>query len=290
MVKKLLTSLSVVAVLSTSLVAADEKTDLVSQNAVVKANNNAIAKNVVVKEAVKALKYTEDALIYLNKKQIEKAREALKDAVGQLAIVLNRENAPLLLPVDISVSMYDYIGDIKNIKTQVSLAKKLLKENNLPQAREVLNALRSEIDINAVNIPLATYPDALKTAIAYINANKIKEAKAILAVTLNTLVNTTTIIPIPFEKAMALVDKASKIVHTNKKQALRYLEEAKHQLELAQALGYTSISKTTYKDLKTAIYNLEQKIKDNKKTKDIFSDLANKLEEFKQKAVEIFHK
>jgi len=283
--KKLLTSALVASVLVTSSFAADAKTNNVSKNAVTKAEQKAQNETKLVKEAIKAIQYTQEALLYLDKNNVEKAKEALKNAVGQLAIVLNAPNAPYLLPVDIQIEAYKFAGKLEDVAKLVAQAKILVAENKLPQARELLNTLRDEIVIKTINLPLATYPAALNLAIKYLNENKVKEAKDVLAMALATLVEVDTIIPIPIVKAEALVLEASKIVKKDKNEALKYLEEAKYQLALAQTLGYTSKSDTTYKMLRDAIVNLEKEIKANHKTEGLFEKLLKKLKEFKEKSI-----
>jgi tetratricopeptide (TPR) repeat protein len=287
--KKLLTSLVAASVLVTSSFAADAKTNAVSKNAVVKAEKNAQSTQ-LIKEAIDAIQYTQDALIYLNGKKTDKAINSLKKAIGELSVVLNSPKAPYLLPIDVQINAYQFQGDIKKIKALVKEAKSLIAQNRLPQAREVLNTLRSEIVIKTINLPLATYPAALNLAIKYINEHKISEAKDVLAMALSTLVEVDNIIPIPLVKAQALAVEASKIIHKDKKQALRYLEEAKKQLKLADALGYTSTSATTYKMLEDQITKLESEINKGHKTGSLFSDLISKLKEFKEKAISVIHK
>jgi len=288
--KKLLSSIVVAGLLATSSFATDAKTENVKNHAVIKAENKAQQNQELIKEAIRALKYTQDAYIYLNGNKKNKAVESLKKAIGELTVILNKPNAPYLLPVDVRIEASEYMGDIKNIALQVRAAKVALAKNQLPITRNILNTLKSEIDIKSVNIPLATYPDAIKLAIKYINEGKIKEAKDVIAMALNTLVTTDTIIPIPIVKANELVIEASKIVKKDKKQTLKYLEEAKKQLKIAELLGYTSKSDTTYKMLKDAIENIENKINHNKNTDSFFEDLKAKLKEFKEKAVSIISK
>jgi len=288
--KKLLSSIVVAGLLMTNSLAADTKTENVKHNAVLKAENKAEQSKELIKEAIKALKYTQDAYIYLHKNKTDKALESLKKAIGELTVILNKPNAPYLLPVDVRVEADEYVGDIKNIAKQVRTAKIALAKNQLPLTRNILNTLKSEIDIKAINIPLATYPDAIKLAIKYINENKIKEAQDVIAMALNTLVTTDTIIPIPIVKANDLVIEASKIAKKDKKQTLKYLEEAKKQLKIAELLGYTSTSDTTYKMLKNSIENIENKLNHNKNTDSFFEDLKTKLKEFKEKAVSIISK
>jgi len=285
--KRLVSSLLLAGLVVTSSFAADVKTEKVSHNAVINAETKAQTDNSLVKEAVLALQYTNDAYIYLNQNDKEKALSSLKKAIGELTIVLNTPNAPYLLPVNVNVVAEEYIGTIDNISKQLTAAKVALSANKIPLAREILNSLKSEIDIQTINIPLATYPAAIKLAVKYINEGKVKNAKDVIAMALNTLVNVNTLIPIPILKAQELIKAASK---AKKEQALKYLEEAKRQLKIAQLLGYTSKSDTTYAMLKKEIEKIEDKIKNNKNTKSIFEDLKQKIEEFKEKAVSIFHK
>jgi cell division septum initiation protein DivIVA len=286
--KKLLSSIVVAGILATSGLAADAKTEKISKNAITKAENN--AEVALIKEAIRAIKYTNDAYIYLNAKKIDKAKEALKKAIGELTVVLNAPNTPYLLPIDSQIEAIEYLGTINNISKQITAAKVALAKHQLPLTRQILNSLKSEIDIKTINIPLATYPDAIKLAIKYLNENKVKEAKDVIAMALNTLVTTNTIIPIPLVKANQLVIEASKIAQKDKKQTLKYLEEAKKQLKIAELLGYTSKSDTTYKMLKDAINKIEDKLNNNKDTKSLFEELKTKIKEFKEKAVSIISK
>ncbi len=283
--KKILTSMVLAGLLVSGSYASDAKTTQVNKNAVIKAEKKAQKNNQLIAEAINAIRNTQDALIYLNAKQIDKAKDALKKAIGDLTDVLNRPNPPYLLPVDLNIEAYQFQGNVKTIKKLVIEAKIAIENNKLPQAREILNNLRDEIVIDTTNLPLATYPAALNLAIKYINEGKIKDAKDVLNMALSTLVQVETIIPIPLVKAQALIVQASKTVTKNPKQALDYLEEAKHQLILAEALGYTSTSSTTYKELKKEIEKIEKEIKAHHKTSNLFEKLIEKIKEFKEKAI-----
>jgi len=284
--KKLLLSVALAGIMVTSSIAADAKTNKVSSNAVTKAEQKA-QNTELIKEAVRAIKYTQDALLYLANKKVDKAKETLKKAVGELAVVLNTPNPPYLLPVDVQIEAYEFNGDIKRIDNLKKEAKALLLANKIPEARNILNTLRSEIVVKTINLPLATYPAALNLAIKYLNENKIKEATEVLAMALSTLVEINNIIPIPLIKAQALIEEASKT--KDKKQAIEYLQEAKNQLIIAEALGYTSKSSTSYQMLKDKIEKIEKEIKKGRNTTSLFEELIQKIKEFKEKAVNIIH-
>jgi len=283
--KKILTSIALTGLLITNAFSADAKTNEINKNAVIKAEQKAQNQNQLVKEAINAIRYTQDALIYLDAKKNINAKNSLKKAIGELSDVLNSPNAPYLLPVDVNIEAYEFKGNIHIIKNAIEKIKNLISQNKLPQARTILNTLRDEIVIKTTNLPLATYPAALNLALKYINEGKIKEAKDVLAMALSTLVEVDTIIPIPLIKAQALVSQASKFVKKDKKETIKILEEAKNQLKLAKVLGYSSTSITTYQDLKTAIEKIEKEIKLNHKTNSLFEKLIQKLKEFKEKAI-----
>ncbi len=283
--KRILTSIAVAGLLATNSFAMDAKTAKVSKNAVIKAEKNAQQNTQLVKEAINAIRNTQDALIYLNGKDKKNAINSLKKAIGDLAVVLNTPNPPYLLPVDINFEAYQFSGNIKTVASLVQKAKALVIANKLPQAREVLNTLRDEIVIKTINLPLVTYPAALKLSIKYINENKIKEAKEVLAMALSTLVEVKTIIPIPLVKAQNLIIEASKIVKKDPKEALKYLDEAKRQLKIGKVLGYTSTSETTYKMLKDKINHLEKEIKAKHNTSSLFERLIEKIKDFEHKSI-----
>jgi len=282
--KKILTSFIVAGFLTNTLLA-DTTTNKINKNAVIKAEQNAQNENKLVKEAINAIRDTQEALFYLNANKISKAKEAIKKAIGDLSDVLNRPNPPYLLPIDTKIEAYEFRGDLNTVTKTLAQAKLLIMENKLPQARAILNTLRDEIVIKTTNLPLVTYPAALNLSIKYINEEKVKEAKDVLVMALSTLVEVKSIIPIPLIKAQALIEEASKIVKTNRKETLKILGETKYQLKLAEILGYTSKSSISYRELKKDIEKLEKEIKAHHKTTSLFERLIQKLKEFKEKAI-----
>jgi hypothetical protein len=285
--KKALSILLAGALVATTAFA-DKQTEKTNKESVEMAKAAARNANPLVKEAVKAVEYTQEALFDLEKNEVEKAKEAIKKASGELTILLNSPNAPYLLPVDVRIQAVEFMGTKKDIEVLAKKAKKLVDEGLYPAARQVLNSLRSEIVVKTINLPLASYPAAINLAAKYLNEGKIKEAKDVLAMALSTLVEIDTIIPIPLVKAQGLIEEASKLVAKNKKEALVYLTNAKEELEKAQLLGYVSKSSTTYKMLEDEIDRLMKKIKGGEKSESLFKDLIQKIKEFKEKAISSF--
>jgi ribonuclease HII len=196
---------------------------------------------------------------------------------------LAAEKAPKLLPIDASITAVEYVGDAKEIKKNLDLVESLLDDGKVQEARKLLNTMQSEIDIISVNLPVSSYPDALKLAAKYLHDNKIEQAKAILVTALNTMVEDIVVVPIPVLKADALIVAASKIAKEDKEQALKHLAQAQVELEKAKLLGYTSKSDVTYKALKKAIEKTEKEVKGKNKAEKLFEELINKIKSFKEK-------
>jgi len=283
--KRLLTSvvaatflLSGVAFAKTS---AEVNKDTVKQ-AKVDAKNSQVK---LVQEAVNSLLLTQKVLVDLSKNDKKAAIKDLEDAIGKLEVILASKDAPKLLPVDSKVVAVEYLGDLATLKKSILGVKALIAEGKLQDARLLLNTLQSQINISTVNIPLATYPDALKLAAKYLHEDKVNEAVAVLDTALNTLIEEQIVIPIPILKAEGLIKAASLIAKTDKEQALKHLEQARKELVIASTLGYVSTSSTTYKMLDDAIAAIEKEIKGKNKAEKLFEDLIKKIKEFKDKAL-----
>ena len=237
----------------------------------------------LVQEAIESVKYAHDALIALDKKKdVKTAKEKLEKALGKLEAILASENAPKLLPIDQKITIIEFLGTATDAKIAVKLATELLDDGKVQEAREILTPLASEIDTTIINLPLATYPDAIKLALKYLNEGDVEKAKAVLVTALSTFVEVTIVTPIPLVKAAHLIAAAAEIASKDPKKAKVYLEAAKEQLKLAEALGYVSRSDVTYKALYEAIDDIEDNI-EAKEIKEKFEALKAKLKEFTSK-------
>ena len=282
--KKFIISVATAALLCGTTTLMAKTSAEVSKTAVSNAKTTAKDNQVhVIKGAVEAVALTQKVLVDLDKKDTQSAIKDLEDAIGKLEVVLAAEKAPKFLPVDTSITAIEYVGDVKQIKKSVKTAEDLLDDGKVQEARVLLDTLRSEIDVISVNLPVSSYPDALKLAAKYLHDNKVNEAKAVLSTALSTLVEDVVVIPIPVLKADALIKAASKIAKTDKDQALKHLAQAKAELEKAKVLGYTSKSDVTYKALEKAIEKTEKEIKGKNKAEKLFDELIEKLKSFKEK-------
>jgi len=295
MKKVLLSSLVAIALLGTQAMAieANASTKAVAASAISKAKKDAQAKSddvKVVKEAVESVKLVGDVLVALEKNKKDEAIKTLEKAIGKIEVVLSNPKAPALIPLDSKVIVQHFLGTPEDAANAVITSEALLAKGKVQAARHIVTGLVDEVDVETVNLPLATYPVALKEAAKYLHDNKADEAKRVLAATLNTFVDITAITPIGILEAETLIDAASKIAKKDKKLALAHLDQAKSALKRAHILGYTSSSDTTYKMLNDAINAVEKEIKGKNEAAKLFDELKAKLKEFKEKALKTFKK
>ena len=290
MKKLLLSSIVALSILGTQSFAleANATSKSISANAIISAKVKANSKKddiKIVKEAVDSIKLVANTIISINANKKDEAIKKLEKAIGKIEIVLSNPKAPALIPIDSKVIVSQFIGTAYDVENAVITAKAMLENKRVQDARDILLPLSDEIDFITTNLPLASYPNALREAAKKLQNNKLKEAKAILTQTLNTFVNVKTITPIGILVAQDLILAASNVAKKNKHLALSHLNAAKASLKKAQALGYASTSDTTYKILNDSISKIEKEIKGKNKAKKLFIDLLDKIKEFKQKAL-----
>jgi len=235
----------------------------------------------VTSEAMDAIQETKNALKYLDENEKDKAIKALERATGKLDLILARDPDLALAPNNVTETTYDLYADIDQVKTGRKKAQDLLAEGKVQDARELLDALRSETVIQVSNIPLATYPDAIKKAVRSIDEGKMDKAKETLQTALNTLVLTDNIIPLPVVEAQdelsdakELSEKKNRSADENKKLD-QLLSDARSQLGLAQVLGYGTAR--DFKDLYGELDTIKTKTSDGKAGMGFFKEVEASL-------------
>ncbi len=260
-----------------------ETTSQISKKAVSKEKEKARKiKEELNKKAVEAVANTYKAIELLDKNKPKEALEILKDVIGELEVTLEANKELAFVPVDSYSVVVDTTLAPEEIKKEIKKVKGLLDVGDVQEARRILDTLQSEIDIVIKQLPLATYPDAIKLASKYIIDGKIKEARTVLTVALSSLVVKTIVIPLPIVRAEDLVTEASKIAKANRDQAIKYLDEAKKQLMIAEILGYGRKEDKRYRELENKINNLKKEIKGKNKSEKLFEELIQKIKQFKK--------
>ena len=198
----------------------------------------------VLDEAVSALALTKSALAALDEKESARALATLAEVTGKLELIVAREPTLALAPVDVRTIVHDLFANTETIEAMTDEALDALKHGEVQQARHVLALLASEIVITVTNIPLASYPAAVKAVVPLIDQGKIEEAKAALQLALGTLVETLSVIPLPILRAKLLVKRAETLTEDGQRSEASgerlqdLLNEARQQLEMAELLGY----------------------------------------------------
>jgi hypothetical protein len=235
----------------------------------------------LIQEAIDALKETYNALAFLEQGKNKEALDAMARATGKLEIIIARDPKLALAPVEVAVRAQEFAGTADDIKRIVKAARSALSNDNIQEARHLLVPLASEIDIDVINLPMATYPAAIKEAAKLVEKDQITEAKRLLATTLNTLTVQTTIIPIPFLHVEAALKEAERLAEksgrssSEEERLADLLKYASKEIERGEALGYGK--KDDFKIFQDQIKTLQQKTSGGKSGKGWFDEIKATL-------------
>jgi len=240
----------------------------------------------IIKEAVTALTEINKALVALDEGKKQEALDALAAATGKLELVVSRDPALALAPVAVNVATTDLIASVDTIEDATDRARDFLSDGEVQKARAVLANLASEMVVSVTNIPLGTFPDAIKAVSPLIDAGKTDEAKAALVAALNTLVVVDTVIALPVLRAELLLADAELLAEKEgrsdqENEALAILlSQARYQLKLAEALGYGK--KSDYREYYRLIDEIKDKTRKGGFGKGFFDKIKAKLKALKE--------
>jgi hypothetical protein len=241
----------------------------------------------LLKDAQAAVDQTHNALDALDQGKKDEALADLEQVTGKLDLILARDPKLALAPVGVSTVITDVYAGPDTAKEAVGQARALLDNGDVQQARALLDGLASEADMEVTNIPLATYPEAIKAIAPLIDAGKIDEAKTRLTAALNTLVIETYVTPLPTVRAKAILDDAETLAEKSgrsqedNKKLHNQIEAAREQLKLGQVLGYGS--KQAYKPLYDELDNIEKKTEGGKSGVGFFDQIQELLTSFRDR-------
>tara|TARA_Y100000114_G_scaffold146356_1_gene156977 strand:+ start:18402 stop:19316 length:915 start_codon:yes stop_codon:yes gene_type:complete len=236
----------------------------------------------LVEEAASALEETQAAIYAIDSGNTDEAIDALARATGELEIILAREPSLALAPVGASVVEHDLLATPEAVKELRDRIEDLIDDDRLQVARRLMDGLASEMVVSVSNLPLATYPDAIKRAAALLDEQKPEEAKLVLLNALSTVVVTDTIIPLPIVRAEAHVAAAKELAAKEDRTAednqaiVAALAAAREQIELGQALGYAT--KQDLDNLLEAIDELEEETKGDNAAASFFERIGQLFE------------
>ena len=225
-------------------------------------------------DAIAAIDDTQKAIDAIASSDKDKAMSAIEAATGKINILLARNPATALLPVDVTVEVIDVapLGD-NDVKQLVAAAEAAVALHDFPAGRILLYHLTSELRVRTFNLPLATYPDALKQAARLLDEGKNSDASGTLQTALNTLVVIDHVTAIPLILAQAAVASAQNVQQSDRATAQVLLTTASNQLKRCEELGYISSDSPDYKALNKEISDLQKQLKGTGDTASLFERL-----------------
>src|SRR3569833_2237231 len=170
----------------------------------------------LLQEAASALAETHTAVAALDKKDKKAATAALERATGKLDLVIARDKNLGFAPIAVNTTMFDLYTSPETVRATVKDAKDELARNRVQQTRLLEQNLANEADINVTEIPLATYPTAIKAVVPLIDEGKIDEAKAALYTALSAVVVEPWVVSLPRLRAEAMLAEADDLVKEKK--------------------------------------------------------------------------
>jgi hypothetical protein len=205
----------------------------------------------------------------------------LQKATGKLEILVSRDPKLALTPIDVDVIAHDVYSSLEAIKRAKDEAEDLLEDGKVQKARPLIEALASELVMRTTNLPLGTYPSAIKAVAPLIDAGKVDQAKEALQQALNTLVVTENVIALPLLRAELMLEKADELAQkpgktgAEQEEAKRLMVNARYQLTLAEALGYGE--KHDYEQLTGMLDEVDTQLAAKKASKDTFAGIQSSL-------------
>ena len=238
----------------------------------------------VIQEALQAYQETQQVLILLAQGKVQEAKKLMEDIKKKLQHLKTLHKEKLArLPISVIITEIDGVDDIKLAKEILQKAKKACEQNDIPTARDLLELLRNEIDIQTHYLPLDVYTKAVELAYQLLEKGDVKSALAALNVALGSIEIEEVIIPKPIAEALILVQDAKKIFKVDPQKAEKLLEEAKRKIKLAQVLGYIRTEKEIEPLIKE-IEALEKQLKKETATKSLFESLEKHIQKMQTKS------
>ena len=279
--------------------AADVKKPVLKKEAILEMNKDTLDSKVIAdieqqvenrkikltEEALTAISETRSLIDEINNKNKDKAIKKGHELIGKLEVLLARDPSLALIPINIDFQKEEFVTDIETIRKTVKLAQEAMDNGYYRFASDLLKDMRSEMVISTYLLPTATYPDAIKAAVALLEEDKPDEAKAILLSVMSTIVVEKTIEPLPVLNAEQMIIEAAVIDkkdHENVDKVINLLKNAEYQLTLAEEMGYGKKDKD-YKLLSDSIDVLKKSVKKKENSESKFEQLKADIKKFKKK-------
>jgi hypothetical protein len=246
-----------------------------------------LANNELLIDAAEVIKATKEASKAIADSSFTKAKALIELGIGKAEALTALNPKLALAPIDFTIETNDLVTDISAIKEASESAEEALEDGKIQVARELLQGLRSELNIKEYKLPIATYPNALKAALVLANEEKYEEANILLNTTLSTIVIEEKTIPLPLLRAERMLEEVETLVNKddfNKEDVKLLLENANYEINFAEALGYGKKDQE-FKELYSAIKEVKKQMMDDSNTneKGLIKKLRAKLKKFKDR-------
>lgn len=241
-------------------------------------------------EALNVIAETQTFLQDVEAGEKEKAIETGQKLLGELDILLTKNPEAAAIPIDVQFKVDEVVADIETVREITKAAKKAMNNEYYQVARDLLDGLKSEVVITTFNIPTATYPIAIKTAVLLMQEDKTEEAKAVLQQVFGTIVIENIVVPLPVLKAQQMILEAQSIdsvSHENVNKVLNLLDNANYQLELAEEMGYGKKDKD-YAALYAEIKELRKSVKKKADSGKRFEKLLDNMNKFNDRLFPLY--
>lgn len=238
-----------------------------------------------VLEAVTVIRETQDALKFIQLKNTDEAKAALRRTLGELDRLLGSHGEAALLPISTEVHIVDNEPDQQTIEEVSGLVEELIAGRHYQAARLLLRDLACEIIVISAYIPLATYPDIMRKALNFLNNARIAEAEAALMVALESLVIVEDDIPLPIVRAEALVEEVNRLAYEGgfeKAHVQLLIREAGQQIGLVENLGYGT-RKEEFAEIYSALRDVQTALDQGEKSLAFLDRLRGIVKDFKER-------
>ncbi|NPB03807.1 MAG: YfdX family protein [Thermotogae bacterium] len=183
------------------------------------------------------------------------------------------------LPIGATVVLYIGVEDPDTARRLLKEAKKYLKKNNIPAARDLLNLLRNEIVVNTAIVPIDVLKNSLSLAKSLIEKGKVKEAVDALNLMLSSVETVENVFPKPIFDAYYILAIVSEVQEKDPKLAEELIRVVEKKFELAYVLGY--LDKKEYAALMKEVKSIYKLLKGGKKGSKRIASLRKRVEKSK---------
>ncbi len=263
--------------------AQNDKASQINRHVTTELTHHKKASEQTPEELKDGFKQTLLALQALQADDISTAQEALKSAAAAFDKALKADPSLDLIPVADGVRVDSFNADAASVKKMIKTVKKLLERYDTQAARAIMLPMKDEMVLSTTYLPMKIYPDAMKEAQKALQSNNVARALEMMQGALDAIVVKTVTVPIALLSAQDLINVASQLDSSKKKEAEHLLDIASDELEKAVLLGYIKKYEDEYKTIKEEIREVQKEIRGKNRVEKFYDRLKGRFHELMQK-------